>query len=360
MKKFISLLMVTVLLCSFYSVAAFGAKVDSVKAGDPAFKMGDVTCEAGKTVDLPVTLSNNPGLCTAKLTISYNKSLLELVSATNGTVLTEGFTAGGNIAANPYSVVWNSGTKVSSANGTLVTFKFKVKDGVAGGTKATVSLTYDRNNTLDGNLDPFTVPFQTKDGTITVNTVANSYTVTYNANGGSVSPSSKTVTAGSSVTLPTPTKAYTITYDANGGSGAPSAQKLTLTCKGWSTSSSATSASYSCGSQYTPSGNVTLYAVWSSPVSATLSSTKPTRSGYKFLGWANSSSATSATYSSGESVSVSGSKTLYAVWEKDSGSSDSGSSSGSIIELIRIVLSYLALPFIPLIAFIMTILDLIF
>lgn len=149
---------------------------------------------------------------------------------------------------------------------------------------------------------------------------------------------------------------YTLTYNANGGSGAPSAQTffadnttLTLstttpsrsgyTFKGWATSSTATSASYSAGSSYNPgAADKTLYAVWSqntgtitynanggsgapssqtftsSPV--TLSSTIPTRSGYTFLGWSTNSSATSAQYNAGGSYAFSllSSTTLYAVW----------------------------------------------
>jgi len=75
-------------------------------------------------------------------------------------------------------------------------------------------------------------------------------------------------------------------YNANGGSGAPSTQSYT----GTSTSSH----------------------------SFTVASGTPTRSGYDFLGWSTSSSATSASYSSGDSISVSynGSKILYAVWQE--------------------------------------------
>ena len=75
---------------------------------------------------------------------------------------------------------------------------------------------------------------------------------------------------------------YTITYNANGGSGAPS-------------------------SRYKAHGT-----------NATLSSTKPTRSGYKFLGWSTSSSATSASYDPGDTFSNEGNTTLYAVWERQS------------------------------------------
>lgn len=72
---------------------------------------------------------------------------------------------------------------------------------------------------------------------------------------------------------------YTISYNANGGSGAPSSQTKTH------------------------------------GVALTLSSTKPTRVGYEFLGWATSPTATSATYSAGGSYTNNGTATLYAVWK---------------------------------------------
>lgn len=71
---------------------------------------------------------------------------------------------------------------------------------------------------------------------------------------------------------------YKVSYNANGGSGAPSAQTkwygetLTLssskptrtgyTFKGWGTSSSATSASYQPGGSYTANSGTPLYAIW--------------------------------------------------------------------------------------------------
>lgn len=162
--------------------------------------------------------------------------------------------------------------------------------------------------------------YSSKTGTysfkVTKNTPA-SYTVSFNANGGSVSPTSVIVTAGNSATLPTPAKKYTLSYNANNGSGAPSSQSVSVSCKGWSTSNTASSASYSCGSSYKPTTNITLYAVWYSNGSATISSTKPTRSGYTFLGWSTSSSVSSASYSSGSSISISSNTTLYAVWKKN-------------------------------------------
>ena len=89
---------------------------------------------------------------------------------------------------------------------------------------------------------------------------------------------------GSSLVKKYAAPAYTLTYNANGGSGAPSQQ--------------------------------------TGAVNYTISSVKPTRSGYTFLGWSQSSSATSATYKSGDSITVSANTTLYAVWQKNAGVSD--------------------------------------
>jgi len=221
------------------------------------------------------------------------------------------------------------------------------------------------------------------------------YTLTYNTNGGSSTPSSQSCDYGKSVTVTssTPTRSgytflgwstsstattasytsgntislssnttlyavwkkitYTLTYNANGGSGAPSSQtgatsytisstvptRSGYTFLGWSTSSSATTASYTSGNTISLSSNTTLYAVWkkitytltynanggsgapssqTGATSYTISSTVPTRSGYTFLGWSTSSTATTASYTSGSTISLSSNTTLYAVWKQGS------------------------------------------
>lgn len=84
-------------------------------------------------------------------------------------------------------------------------------------------------------------------------------------------------------------RVYYLYYDANGGSGAPPTQS----------SVSTTNSSWAF----------------------TISNTEPTRSGYTFLGWAKSSTATSASYQPGDTISLTSSSptaTLYAVWEEAS------------------------------------------
>ena len=74
---------------------------------------------------------------------------------------------------------------------------------------------------------------------------------------------------------------YSVSYNANGGSGAPGASTK-----------------------------------WYGE-NLTLSTTKPTRSGYTFMGWGTSSSDTSVDYASGGTYSSNSGTTLYAIWKKD-------------------------------------------
>ena len=149
---------------------------------------------------------------------------------------------------------------------------------------------------------------------------------------------------------------YTVTYNANGGTGAPAStekthgQTLTLsstkptrtgyTFLGWAESSTATSAAYQAGGSFSKDANTTLYAVWkvdgytvkynanggtgapaeqtkTHNVALTLSTTKPTRPGYTFKGWSTSSTAATASYQPGGSYTANNNVTLYAVWSED-------------------------------------------
>lgn len=169
---------------------------------------------------------------------------------------------------------------------------------------------------------------------------------------GGVNASPLGSTSSSTITISQPAP-YAITYNANGGSGAPSSQDVyagvayTISetqptrsgCNflGWSTSSTASSATYTGGQSVTPNGNLSLYAVWSYNVSydanggsdapaaqvktrgtnLTLSADVPTRTGYTFKGWATTSDALSAQYQPGGSYITDAPVTLYAVWQLD-------------------------------------------
>ena len=214
----------------------------------------------------------------------------------------------------------------------------------SGGSSATINTFGKYSSSGSGT---FTGTYSISGNGSAVKTIIVTFKNFNNDNGDSAS---KTVSF--SVTVPALTS-YTIKYNANGGSGAPSSQTkwkdqaLTLSSTkptrtgysflGWSTSSTATSATYAAGASYTTNAATTLYAVWKANTytvkynanggsgapssqtktygkTLTLSSTKPTRTNYTFKGWGVSPLSTTVSYTAGGTYSLNSAITLYAVW----------------------------------------------
>ena len=158
----------------------------------------------------------------------------------------------------------------------------------------------------------------------TSNTAATLYAIwnpviSYNANGGSGAPASQTKTFGTALTLTTakPTRAGYSFYR-------------------WNTKADGSGTWYASGASYTSNTAVTLYAIWTPVVSynanggsgapasqtkpygsaLTLSSTVPTRTNYKFLGWGTSASDATPDYQPGGSYTSGATATLYAIWKR--------------------------------------------
>ena len=342
----------------------------------------DYTFKGWSTSSSATSVSYNAG---DSITITKNTTLYAVWSRTYTLTYNakDGYFGAAHSSAETYTIIYPN----NSINVTLKTTT-PTREGyefVGWGAYSTTSDVYMQPReeiTLTGNK------------TIYAYWTAKKYTVSFDGNGVSVIPPVKNVTYDSTYgDLPTPTRpgytfngwyyagnnitsstilktsqnhtltaswtanpTYTLTYNANGGSGAPSSQTgttLTIrsttptrsgyTFKGWSKSSSATSASYSAGGSITLSSNTTLYAVWEQNTTTytltynanggsrapetqtgtgtgisytfTISGTKPTRSGYTFKGWSTSSNATSVSYNAGESITITKNTTLYAQWE---------------------------------------------
>ena len=139
---------------------------------------------------------------------------------------------------------------------------------------------YDQRHTFSGN----SFDFSASRG---VGTSYNNRTYTVHAWWDSRGFSHGTDYATTTVTVPAVARpTYTVSYNANGGSGAPSNQTkqhdITLTLSsvkptrsgyefaGWGTSATDTGVKYSAGGQYTGNANITLYAIWSNVAKLTL------------------------------------------------------------------------------------------
>ena len=191
--------------------------------------------------------------------------------------------------------------------------------------------------------------------------VTSSYATGYKASSSSGGDSGGGSSSGGSTSTSVP---YTVAFNANGGTGsmanlsfaAGATKALTINTftrtgyifVGWATSASATTSTYDDGQSVkdlttTSGATVTLYAVWQAnaytikfnknggsgtmanlamtyDVAKALTANAFQRVNYKFVGWATSASATTATYSNKQSVSnltatPDGTVNLYAVWK---------------------------------------------
>lgn len=145
-----------------------------------------------------------------------------------------------------------------------------------------------------------------------------------------------------------------VSYNANGGSNAPSKQskvhgsvlKLSeskptregYTFVKWNTNKSGTGTSYNPGAEFNVDEDTTLYAIWKintwtvkfdanggsgAPGNQTktygeilvLSSSKPTRPNYNFVGWGKSAESTTVAYAPGDTYKSNANITLYAIWK---------------------------------------------
>lgn len=139
-------------------------------------------------------------------------------------------------------------------------------------------------------------------------------TMTYQSKGSNVSSNSN-VRYGNSITLAgaQAQKNYTITLNAtaNGGSCSQGSGTVSEKHEKWTINGS----SYNVGSSYSSSltSNTTATAVWNT-YGITLPSAS--KAGRRFLGWDTSSSATTGTYSGGQTFSNTANTTLYAIYSR--------------------------------------------
>jgi uncharacterized repeat protein (TIGR02543 family) len=149
----------------------------------------------------------------------------------------------------------------------------------------------------------------------------------------------------------------TVTYNGNGNTGGSTSSQtktfgtaLALRSNGftktghkfvkWNTKSDGSGTSYNAGASFTSEvASTTIYAIWTKETysvsfnanggsgapsaqtktygtALTLSSTKPTRSGWTFVGWGTSATDTTADYQPGGTYNTNGAITLYAIWSK--------------------------------------------
>ena len=229
MKKILTFIIIIAMTLSL-GVPAFAAAPATVTVASPT-----AAVTPGSTVNVAVTIANNPGMDVMKLKFSYDTTALTLKDMTLGSVMTGTFTPNLDKAV---ALLEAAGTTNATGNGTLVTLKFEVKSTAAAGNYTIGFLVADAVNR-----DEVRVALTTQAGTVSVKIPVTTYTVRFNANGGTGTMADVTGVPAGAYTLP-----------ANGFT-APAGKQF----KGWSTGATG---AVIAGTTYNVTGDVTLYAIW--------------------------------------------------------------------------------------------------
>ena len=128
----------------------------------PILSVGQVSAEGGASVEVPISISGNPGVCGATIMVTYDDRLnLTAVSAGDAfSSLT--MTKPGDMSVNPVNILWD-GTDADKSNGVIAKLSFTVPK--SAGTYP-VSVTYAPGDIVDGDLNPVTLSIE--NGSITV------------------------------------------------------------------------------------------------------------------------------------------------------------------------------------------------
>ena len=121
LKKFLSVLC---LICLLFSCAS----VTAMAAGKGMIESSSCEAEKGETVEVYLTLKENPGIWGTKIKVKYDDSALTLKSVKAGSVFSESeLTYSEKMNKNPYVIVATGNTaKNKTTTGKIVALKFAV------------------------------------------------------------------------------------------------------------------------------------------------------------------------------------------------------------------------------------------
>ncbi len=128
-KKLIAIIVgaavVIIAALTVWLVTLFGGEAEK---GAAKISVGEATASVGKTVKVPVELSENPGIVGINIAFNYDTEKLEYISVEKGKIINdcEAFEKDGKIS------VLTLEDEDFKTNGTLYYLTFKVRDGAKG------------------------------------------------------------------------------------------------------------------------------------------------------------------------------------------------------------------------------------
>ena len=158
MKKLLSCMLAGILAVQGLGGSAFAGASGTIR-------VGSAEAEPGAAFDLPVEITENPGLAALSLELTYDASKLELVSVTDCKILGSSVYLGGkDMNLVPYTMNWDDLADTNNTGtGNVAVLSFKAKEDASGSTEVKVAV----NQRSTFNIDLTEVPFTAESGTVT-------------------------------------------------------------------------------------------------------------------------------------------------------------------------------------------------
>lgn len=149
-------------------VLAIGTLLPTFAADDPTIVVDLVDAKPGESVELGISVLNNPGIISMLLNVKYDQNL-KLVKVENEEFLKDSFHDTQNVESNPYVLSWGDDTAIQNTtkNGKVVTLTFEVSETAPTG-KLPVQVLYDNKDAAIYNVDLNTVDFLVENGGVNV------------------------------------------------------------------------------------------------------------------------------------------------------------------------------------------------
>lgn len=162
MKKLISILLsLLIVIVTIIPVSS---------ATEPSFEVGTASGKPGDTIEVKVSINNNPGITAFSLNVKYSSSELTLIDIIDCSLFNESLTHS-PLNKTPITLSWYSKNSQNiKKNGAFAKLKFKIKNGAK---TSALSISYDSDNVFDSNFN--NKKFKTINGKVTVNGSSTKY-----------------------------------------------------------------------------------------------------------------------------------------------------------------------------------------
>lgn len=163
LKTVLSVLLVLMLMLSVVQISVSAAQTTPM-----TITASTKTALPGSSVDIDVSLKDNPGVASIGLDVAYNKNILTLEKVTYNTEF-GGTTQTSPLTDNPARLLWVNPSAEFTSDAVFATLTFKISENAKDGVKSPITLTYDQNDIY--NINENNVVCAVENGAVTITDV---------------------------------------------------------------------------------------------------------------------------------------------------------------------------------------------